>query len=479
MIGDQVFEITSFRGGISEHGNKGPKGSFKFGYGLNIRDGEDTLKANQALKKDSSTTVTDLPLAFVIGSDGNKYAFGDTGKIYRKVSGTWSLVYTESGGRITGAVEFVSTGGTFILYATQTKLRKISLTNAGGTWSGNVSDAGTFSDGRAGTWHTMIVALGVVLINDGPYQAIYDYEDAFNATALTLSPGKLAKVLAAIDNKEWIGTEKDRTGKGWLVDWDRQQDSWLKEKPAQGGTVNAIGYLELGLILQVGDEGKLKYFNRSDSSPLKVIPGTANLYPNAITEHNTIPHFGMNGGTKNGVYSYGRFDKNDPLALNLEYVPSHGKLTGTEIGALASDGDDIYVSWKDGSTYGIDVTDQSNKADAVYESLEFNAGHPESEKFWTMVKVVTRKLPASTEVKVFYRTTRAPDDDEYDDPDEWIPTTMSDERDAIDGTGETKGIFNVEGLGENYEVRIEIYPNGNNTPEVVSANTYFAYDNNV
>jgi hypothetical protein len=460
------FPITSFRGGISEHGNKGPKGSFKFGYGLNIREGEDTLKCNQALKKDSGTTVTDLVLTLVAGSDGNIYGFGDTGKIYRKAGGTWTLVYTDAGGKITGAAEFASTSGRYILYATQTKLRKISLANAGGTWTGNVSDAGTFSEGASTTLHTMTPALGVLLINDGNLLAMYDYADAFNATALRLSSGKVSNALIPRGNRIYIGT----SGQGWVIDWDRLQDSWLSEKSAQGRGVNMMGFLELGIIMQVGSEGNLKYFNLSETSPFKVIPGTGTSRPGAVCEYKSITHFGMNGGTKNGIYSVGRFDKNDPISVNLEYIPSHGKLTGTEIGALCSDGTYLYASWKDGTSYGIDVIDTANKANAVYESLEFNAGHPDIEKLFRHIKVLNRILPEGCEIKAKYKVTGS---------DDWVETETSESGVDSVAEGAVKGIFNLEGQGETYEVRIELYPNGNVSPEVLSIISLFTYDNSL
>lgn len=458
---------------------KGIRGSFGFGYGLNIRE-SNTLKCNQKLKKDSSTTVTDLPLTMFRGSDGKIYAFGDTGKIYRKASGTWALAYTEAGGKITGACEFASTSGKYILYATQTKLRKITLANAGGTWTGNVSDAGTFSEGAAATLHTMRVALGVVLINDGNVVAEYDYADAFNATALRLSSGKLTNTLMPRGAKAYFGTVGDGIPEGWVVDWDRLADSWISEKSAQGNGVNMMGPLELGMILQAGSDGKLKYFNLTEVSPLMQIPDTGTSKPGAVAEYNTITHFGMNGGSKNGVYSLGRLDKNDPIALNLEYIPSHGKLTGTDIGALCADGTDLYVSWKDGSTYGIDITDSANKASAVYESIQLDMNAPEQEKIVRHVKITLAEgLPASCKVGLKYRATRDPEDPSDMDADGWVVASMADGRDELDATGETKGIWDLEAQGEIYETKITLTPAGNLTPEVTSVSHFFNYDNSL
>ena len=48
-----AYKIQGFRGGIADDAYKGVKGAFRFGYGLDIRSGGDTLKCNQKLKKDS------------------------------------------------------------------------------------------------------------------------------------------------------------------------------------------------------------------------------------------------------------------------------------------------------------------------------------------------------------------------------------------------------------------------------------------
>lgn len=473
-----TLSIENFNGGISPIASKGVRGSFAFGYGLNIRE-NNTLKCNQALKKDSGSVVTDLVLAMFKASDGNTYAFGDTGKIYRKASGTWSLVYTDSDGKITGACEFKSTSNTFILYATQTKLKKITLANAGATWTANVSDAGTFTNGIAGDFHTMRVAIGVVIINDGDVLAMYDYQDAFAATALRMSTGTKGKSLLDRDDRVIVGGRENDDGK--FITWDRLADSWDAKKSAQGPNVNAMGFLEQGIVAQVGSAGKLKYWNFGNTVPLTTIPGTGSAYPGAVAEYNTLTHIGMNGGTKNGVYSIGRLDLNDPRALNLEYIPSHGKRTGTEIGALCNDGTDLLVSWKDGSTYGIDIIDNANKATAVYESLELNMGKSNMDKLYRMVKILlAQPLPAGCSVSLKYRATKVTAEEAAaDDADGWVPTTMSDERSAINGTGETKGIFNLEGQGEKVEIQITLTPNGNEGPEVDSAHIGFTFDNGI
>lgn len=473
-----VLSITDFNGGISPIKGKGVRGSFAFGYGLNIRD-NNTLKCNQRLVKDSGTTVVDLILVMFKASDGNVYAFGDTGKIYRKVAGTWALAYTDSDGRISGACQFKSTSDTYILYATQTKLKRITLANAAGTWSGNITTVDTFANGDADDFHTMRNAIGVVLIEDGDLLAEYDYEDAHNMAALRMPTGTIGKSMLDRNDRVIVGGREFDDGR--IITWERTQDSWEAKKPAQGNDVNGMGFLEQGVVAQVGDKGHLRYWNFGEVSPLIRIPGTANCYPGGVVEYGTLTHFGMNGGTKNGVYSIGRLNLNDPRALNLEYVPSHGKLTGTEIGAMATDGEDLYVAWKDGTTYGIDVIDHDNKAPAVYESLKLNMGKPQTEKMIRGLKeALEESMPEGCSIVARYRCSRQEGaESAAADADGWILASQGDDQDAFDDVGEKKAVLNIESQGEDVEIRIELTPHENDTPEIRSLNIFFDFDNNI
>lgn len=458
------YPIEDFKGGISSERKKGPRGAFKFGKGLNIHSEDNVLQCNQAMKKDSGSVVTDLALTILRASDGAMYAFGDTGKIYRKPSGgTWGLAYTDSDGKITGAAEFESNNGsgTYVrklYWATQTKVKQIQLSTAGGTWS--PTTLGTFEVGNANHYHTMRIGAGVLLICDGDHLVLIDREEAFNTTALLMPSGTVAKAMLDRNDRIIIGTEDDLED-GWIITWDRFADSWITKSETQGGIVNAMRYLEGGAMVQVGINGLFKYWNFADVHPLRKIPGTTWAYPGGTEEYKGMVHIGMNGA-KAGVYSMGRNDKNDPLSINLEYVPSHGKLTGT-IGALSKNGNDLYVAWRDGSTYGIDIIDHTAKATGLYEGLEYDAKQPETAKDFYRMKIVTRPIPTGCEVIPKFKTNRGTD---------WIAIERTDGK-AKMTAGESVGIFNMEGKGESYEVQLELKPSGNTTPEVLSINNYF------
>ncbi|MFA6193450.1 MAG: hypothetical protein WC726_01110, partial [Parcubacteria group bacterium] len=161
-MGLNAYRIKGFRGGISDDAYKGVAGAFRFGYGLDIRGGADTLKCNQALIKDSGDVVVDLILFFVPASNGKLYGFGNAGRIYRKdtLTSSWSLIYTDPDGRISGADEYTNNNGSgsyiaYLYWATETKIKRIPLS---GNWSTDVQTLGTLNGDPA--WHTMTMAVG-------------------------------------------------------------------------------------------------------------------------------------------------------------------------------------------------------------------------------------------------------------------------------------------------------------------------------
>ena len=77
-------------------------------------------------------------------------------------------------------------------------------------------------------------------------------------------------------------------------------------------------------------------------------------------------------------------------------------MSGIEIGGILAVGVDLYVSWKNGTTYGIDKLDYSNKMEAGY--LETRLIVIEREKFSIFPKFVVAyaSLPASTAITIQY-----------------------------------------------------------------------------
>lgn len=470
-----AYEIKGARGGIADDAYKGVRGSFRFGYNLDIRSGDDTIKCNQAMVKDSDGTVTDLILFFVPATNGKLYGFGNVGNIYSKDSPTdpWVLRHTDPDGAITGAEEYTNNNGVgsyiaYLYWATETKLKRIPLT---GSFPADVETFATLNGDPS--WHTMSVAVGVLMVCDGRNLALVDYEGNFNLTALDLFPPHRTKALLPQDELVIVGsTMGDKIEEGWLWTWDKIKPSWiLRRKIAEKG-INALINAEF-LIAQAGIHGGLYYWDTASLIRIKAFPGGGWANPGAVANYKGLPLFGVTGGTKDGVYSYGRMTKNDPYALNLEWLLSHGKLTGTEIGAVTMYGDKPFVSWKDGASYGVDTIDENAKAEARYEGLVFDANEPFAQKVYRQIKLLTKPLPQDCWIEVYYRT---------NEEGGWKQASMEDGAERFDKEGKTKAVFTIEtgdeedeekGKGETYETALVLHPNGNDTPEIIAANTFF------
>ncbi len=475
-----AYRIQGFRGGIADDPYKGVREAFRFGYGLNIRGEENTLKCNQALKKDSLTTVTDLILFFVPASNGQLYGFGDTGKIYRKATPTsaWELVYTDANGKITGAAEYTNNNGAdsyvpYLYWITETKASRILLSKADeNNWATDVEHNWQSLNGDP-SWHTAVEALGVLLICDAQNLAMVDYEGGFNLEALDVPKGHRHKALLGQDQLVLIGSHKgDKVEQGWLWTWDKIQPSWIQRRMVAERGVNAMLQGEF-LTIQAGIKGALYYWDTATLMRIKKFPGEYGwVNPGAVCNFGGLPLYGLNGSDKCGIYSYGRLTKNDPYALNLEYIPSHGKMDNVLIGAITVYGDQPYISTKDGTTFGVETIDEANKAEARFEGLVFDGGESFTQKGFRHIKLVTKPLPADCSIEVFYKVNQEAD---------WQTATMQDGAEQFDKVGQTKAIFTIEtggdednpGEGEEYELAMSLHPNGNNTPEIISATTYF------
>jgi len=82
-------------GGIADSKYSGVKGSFYRSVGVDGHSTPGLLKVHQKLSKHSSTTIDELCKVAIPVSDGSKLWFSsESGKIWREVSGTYTLVHT-------------------------------------------------------------------------------------------------------------------------------------------------------------------------------------------------------------------------------------------------------------------------------------------------------------------------------------------------------------------------------------------------
>src|SRR3990167_10270168 len=93
---------------------------------------------------------------------------------------------------------------------------------------------------------------------------------------------------------------------------------------------------------------------------------------------------------KNGIYYYGRKNKDQPISMNLEYA-----MDVDEIGAVVNVEGVTLASYRDSGDFGVRAVDSTTKATGTYESLEFRPPIKRAEQIttWKYTEIFMEPLP--------------------------------------------------------------------------------------
>lgn len=488
------YHIKSFLGGQSDYEDKGIAGSFKSGYGLDIRKQKDSLSCQQVLKDDLATGTMTAPCYFIVSSsDGNTYFLTYDGKIFRRnSSGTYVLVYTDTSesGRIIGAAEwFDSAGWTYLLWATATRLNIKKLAGPGYTQTEPWNDVNTANSGAwpktnltSATWHTMAIANGALQICNGNLMALVGYDLSYTSQSLRLIPGNSALCVLERNKYGVIGcTKTDGKDESTFFTWDGIAASWNDKQIIKFRGLNSMIDTEIALA-QIGTNGQLYISDFNSPLPWRQIRGGGTSYPDGITAYRGMALIGifnntnsMNSVLGNGVYSVGRVNKNAPIVLNLEY-----QLTCDEITSVETVGTDIIVAYKLGSNYGVKIVDTANKSTGIYQSLDLVAPVKSNTLgrlvSWERVDLECGPLPAGCKIECWYKidenTTGGLNNDGWIQANTDPGNTGSGVQ--FQGTGNQNAVFYIGQKARVLEIMLKLLPSGNTTPEVNEVNAYFS-----
>lgn len=431
MIYDKIYPFTSWRKGITP--NKRPRnGSMSFTetgstVGIDIRRRYDTLKPVIRATLETQSVITDQVLCSFTDSGGYTYAFGSGGNVYRRSGTTWSLVYTDTDGRITGAKQYTYNTGTasspvytkYIFFATKGKLRKITLSDAQsvGTWVLAthviaVGDLSYTSGGSSSAIHWMEEVNGKLLICDEGYIAMVDYLGVYTNVALRLPQEYISYGLYNKGNLVYIVANK--TNDGAIFTWDTWQDSWIN-KISTSGIARFVAEIENQLIVHSGN-GMISKLNGSRLTPWYNLPRSAGgILQRGVCRHDGLTYFAIYGVDAGGslgcyIYSLGRKEQEHPVALMAEYGFNG---TTQNITAISSSGGKLtfYLYESSGSgTYSVYTVNTDNElaekrqssVTAHYEGIDFDS--PTVKKKFAGIKITLRdKLPANASVGIIYR----------------------------------------------------------------------------
>lgn len=411
-----------------------------------------------------TTQFRDLIRWWVKCTDGNTYGFGNTGIIYKITPEFVCTRVYDVGQPILGAIEKPSSSGNaYILFATATRLH-IKLIPGASNWSDVDQVSGwPKTDLTSTDWHTMREVAGDIFIANKSVLAFVGYDDSYSNEVLDLIPGNIAKTIVERNGRAIIGTY-------------RQAD------PLKG--VNGAVDAEYPLA-QVGDSGDIYFANMTDTIPAKSIPGGGKVNPGGMTnlveqvnffewestasawiDKQSVGNMAMLGIYDNtdgngGIYTYGRKKKNQPFTLNLEYA-----LDVDEIGAIESVGGIVYASYRDGSTFGVKVTDESNKATGTYDGLDLKVPDklPETITSWMNVELFMDPLPSGCRVYFYYKLNKT---------GSYTLARTAEGDTNFSKTNGKKAVFNIGAEAEIFSPRIVMTPYGNNTPNIHRIKIFF------
>lgn len=406
--------IEEWYGGLSDGSRTGIKGSFRYGQGLNYKDNIDSVTADLALVKDSSTTVVDLPLWFAYDPvQDDVYAYGNAGKLYKKATSTWALLRSVSD----------SDGEGLAVYDDYLYYRRNETIGRYGALSGAASATDAWKGAGDGVeadanYCPILTFQNFVAFGNGRYLATWDGA-TFTSDALTFSPGWYVRDLAirgdylaiAVNDSKNI----NRTTRGKIYYWDgiSSQYNFINEINDGAGIGSLCGNQEV-LYICPAHSGNI-YMDTGRITKVKKVPfieagKTVQIQPGGTTFFKGLFTFGTGLGTSEevyrGVYQYGQPSKDYPLSLNFSYPLSHGTVTGSNVdtGAVFSVGSQIYVGWKKDSTYGIDLLSTSVLQTAVtYQSRVLSLP---KEAAFDRIKVYTEPLASGESIVVSYKADR-------------------------------------------------------------------------
>src|SRR5258708_2781616 len=135
---------NNFSGGISQNSKTGLPNAARFTRNLAIYEDIDSVTLTPKPIKDSASTVVDLVKWMIDAApyEAARYAAGDSGKIYRIASNTWSVDQTVASGSPAGQGLVMLLDGLY--YATSTTIgRKFSLSSGSGTYNDDFFTDGT------------------------------------------------------------------------------------------------------------------------------------------------------------------------------------------------------------------------------------------------------------------------------------------------------------------------------------------------
>jgi len=471
------YIIKSFRGGISDFDEKGITGSFKFGSALDKEKKTDSLSCQQAFV-DLDTPITEYISHLLPAPDFNMYAFGSS-KIYQ-IADDWqaTLVYTHASNMLglTGVgIGHESDGKSYIYWVAVNTIHRKEIPGLA-NWSDVDATGGYPKNITDSSNHTMRWINGNLLFCNGRYIGMIAYDSSYTTNALDLGKNLISNSLLDREGYALIGASyANDLSNSELFLWDTVSLSWNKKTTIPIDNIKSLVDTDLKLLLgeySLAPNTNSQIYSSDFVSTVPItsfpVDATGGLFGSMENTDvdGSLALFGMfdtdtyaQDRSSNGIYTFGRKNKNSPYVLNLDYP-----LDCDYIYSVRKWTSGIFVSYRQptgiGYNYKLQVIDyaQTKKA-AVYESLELKAppGYPNKTINWHSVRLSTKPIASGTSISLKYKINKA---------SSWTSARLEGGGTTFNAVGETEAVFFVGAEGKIFEFQITLTPTGSTSPEV-------------
>lgn len=267
-------------------------------------------------------------------------------------------------------------------------------------------------------FHQAVEFANFMCIANGRFLAVVEDSELFDSERLIFPKGEIVRSIDVIGDNLAIATVRGTNiadyGDSKIYLWNGVADNWNNFIKIDG-QVNALkndGQNRLAVIH--GTTGNISFFTGSLNLARKfkgVGDGkTIEIYPQAIGTWEGLLRLGISDGTSTTIdrviWSYGKKDKDFKTALSKDYPISTGNKGSTvQIGALLGvSASKFFVSWKDSTSYGVDIIDTSNyQATGYFQSLRIDSEAPNFRKDSTTLSIRCDPIKSNESITIEYR----------------------------------------------------------------------------
>lgn len=264
------------------------------------------------------------------------------------------------------AVSTATGGGGLLPFGTSLYIgQNTVLGKTDGTTANTQLNFQTFTDTTV-TPRPMIIFGGKLCIGNGRYVATLDSDETtFNGSALTLPINFAIRSLSIWNERLSIAADYTPSGAtnptaSGLFFWDGTASTFTQQFVLPFTAAPLIGEHD-NLLWIFGSDGALNglvfTFNGAQLEKAFFLPSVIWHGNGGLTKFQSNMLIATNGRTNSdegGIWTVGRGGVEKPYGCSLSHIASPNSVTGTNVGAVYAESNNILCAWYDGTNYGAD-----------------------------------------------------------------------------------------------------------------------------